>query len=104
MAKAKVSISDLRNRRIEAHFRKREAEAEIEAIDAQLLMLIPKGEQAEGMRHVYVEKETPAWKEISMKFIEDLIPKARHGVAEEIIASRTKKSTMEYILMLKEGM
>ena len=103
MAKAKVSVLELKSKRLEASSRKKAAEAEIEAVDAQLLMIIPKGEQAEGMRHVCIEKATPAWKEIASKFLEDLIPKARHGVAEEIIASRTKKSTTEYILMLKEG-
>jgi hypothetical protein len=103
MAKEKkVDISELRKKRMEAKAREKAAKAEIDAIDAQLLLVIPRKEEVEGLIHEFYEKKTPSWKNIAEKFLNQLIPASKREVAKTIIESNTTTAEVEYIRMVND--
>lgn len=89
-------IEGLASAYLEAGRREKEARKEKELLAGQLLLLVPAGEAAFGVKHIREEKGSPSWKGISEKIIKDLVPKTKLGVVEEIIAANTGKPR-EYI-------
>lgn len=97
MSKSKVSIQELKVKRLEAVSRKKQAEADISDIDAQLMLMVNRGETKEGIIHVFFEKDNPSWKNAFEEVVRELVPKTKHDLAAGILQKNTKHSEQEYI-------
>lgn len=89
--KKKNGIVELKAARLTASAAKKHAEADLQAIDAQLLLLVPPGTEQEGVVHVSGEASSPAWKQIYEQVVKELVPRARQGVLPEMILAHTGK-------------
>jgi hypothetical protein len=72
------------------------------ALSSALFALIPRGEDAHGLKHSFEETKSVSWKKVSEAVIKDLVPSTKRGIAEEIIANSTTISSREYIRRLVE--
>jgi len=73
-------------------------EAEVKAIDVELLALIPRGERLDGVLHVYCDKTSIAYKEVVNDIIKQLLPKSKVDAAMAIVDAHTKKTPSEYTM------
>lgn len=100
MKKKGPGILELKAKRLAASAAKKHAEADLANIDAQLLLLVPAGEEQEGVVHVHGEAGTPAWKQI-FEEAKKLIPATKQGVLLDIISAHTG-SKRDYIRLRAE--
>jgi hypothetical protein len=72
-----------------------------EALAKSLLLLIPKEQELNGVKHVVESKGSPSWKKIAETVIKELVPKSKAELVDAIILNSTG-SPREYIKYIGE--